>query len=90
MIFLHANVPITCPVGTDLFPSTSVLLFVSDGDDSDFATIQSNKEMQRLRRQVKEYEEENNLLKYKIELLLDMVIILVMFSHFHRLILSVY
>jgi len=44
-----------------------------DGEDSDFATIQSNKEMQKLRRLVKEYEEENNLLKYKIELLLDMV-----------------
>ena len=47
--------------------------FLSDGDDSDYATIQSNKEMQRLRRQIKDYEEENNLLKYKIELLLDMV-----------------
>ena len=47
--------------------------FLTDGDDSDYATIQSNKEMQRLRKQIKGYEEENNLLKYKIELLLDMV-----------------
>ncbi|XP_065065707.1 protein chibby homolog 1-like [Rhopilema esculentum] len=44
-----------------------------EGSDSDVATIQSNKEIQRLRKTVKDFREENNLLKYKIELLLDMV-----------------
>ena len=47
--------------------------FCADGDDSDGATIQSVKEMQKLKKKLKEYEEQNNLLKYKIELLLDMV-----------------
>ena len=49
--------------------------FFAEGSDSDVATIQSNKEIQRLRKTVKDFKEENNLLKYKIELLLDMVIV---------------
>lgn len=48
---------------------------VSDGEESDGPTIQSTKEMQRMKKQLKDFEEENNLLKYKVELLLDMVII---------------
>ena len=62
----------TDPLKTNVLPHNSLLLCV-DGDDSDGATIQSVKEMQKLKKKLKEYEEQNNLLKYKIELLLDMV-----------------
>eukprot|EP00794_Sanderia_malayensis_P009271 gene9271-10249_t len=44
-----------------------------DGDESDGQSIQSKKEVQKLKKRLKESEEENNLLRYKIELLLDMV-----------------
>ena len=55
-----------------------VFLISDEGGSGD--SVQSNAEVQKLRKELQSIEEENNMLKYKVELLLDMVIIIFHFQ----------